>query len=159
MEHSINGIKKDISNRIRFLNDEVIEIHVKGLTEEERLELINTFYMAYQKENTTIRKTYKIRSDVAASFAQTVKEDNKKIGRCVTELITNCIISVKKGNSIPSPAPHVKGSNYAKKSYQVQSNMAKRFDELCIANHVPVGPILQTLMEHYLEKKAGNQDE
>lgn len=154
---------------MRNINDDVIEINFSELSPTKRLELLKLVYQNYRDDlleakkhgemlepDDNIRKTYHIKSDIVQAFSKDAEKKNVKIGDHVSSLLSKCLNAIDEGAAIPLPAKPEKDARYEKKSYRVRYSLATRFDTVCSANKVPVGNVLQTLMENHLNEEGSH---
>jgi len=169
ISNSVPIPKKLVSSRVTMKSDDKIEIDFEGLDTTERLNIIKNLYKVWKKEQVkaavkeqerekslhpdcNIRKTYRLKLEVAENFAKKVISDNEEIGICVTILLETCIEDTYRNNVIPSMAVNKKDTVYKNKSYRVKNATAEQFDVLCEKYDLKAGLVQQKLMEEYLLK-------
>ena len=160
----MNNVENNDVNlsRVRNISNDIIEIDFSGLNPTKRLELLKLVYKHHRDKllcekshgnllepDDFIRKTYYIKTDVAQAFLADANKKKIQIGKHVSSLLNSYINAIDAG----TPAKSEKTAIYKKQSYRIQYSTALRFAALCAANNVPVGPVLQTFMEKYLEKE------
>ena len=161
-KRQVINVKQATPNEINKLltESDIIELHLIGKSESERLREVKNLYQMTKKEYDRIgqyvlvRKTYQLKSASVNKFSELTLKKGIKPRICISELMIWYMDAVKNQHFAPAPATYDSGCEYKHQSYRILNATATSFHTFCCEQHLSVSHVLQALIDYYISKKG-----